>query len=185
MFSTTDGFQVVHAIYAVEHFLHGLLQRKCNFHIVFFDTHENLCIPPGTESSNRFKYLLARAVVLRHLRINLGGPQPAIAIEEFKSTSDIAFQDYLRATGIYFIMCHDGASPGSPASGNDIALPTPSHQAEVESLEKSRKILFRAMICDLINKGYNIALINGLEWRDTKVSTKTWLARNKLMMGYR
>lgn len=40
---------------------------------------------------------------------------------------------------------------------------------QIEIQEGSRKIVFRAMICDLINRGYNIALVNGLEWQDTKV----------------
>ena len=42
-------------------------------------------------------------------------------------------------------------------------------KAKIEEEELSRKTLFRTMICFLINHGYNVALINGLEWQDTKV----------------
>ena len=38
----TGGFQLLHAVYAVEYFLQGLIQRKCNFHVVFFDNHKDL-----------------------------------------------------------------------------------------------------------------------------------------------
>lgn len=32
-----DGFQLLHAIYAVERFLENLVKRHCNFHIAFFE----------------------------------------------------------------------------------------------------------------------------------------------------
>ena len=31
-----DGFQLLHAVYAVEAFLETLVRRLCNFHIIFF-----------------------------------------------------------------------------------------------------------------------------------------------------
>ena len=39
----------------------------------------------------------------------------------------------------------------------------------IEAGEFARKVGFRSTICLLIKKGYNVALINGLEWMDTKV----------------
>ena len=164
------GFQLLHAVYAVEHFLQGLMQRKCNFHVVFFDNHKDFCIPRGVPAFDRPKYLLARAAIQRHLEINLRESHPYLEIHSFTSEQDTAFRDYLKSTGVYFVMCHDGANPG-PLSTN----PSTSGVKEGESLridaqETSRKIAFRSMICWLINEGYNVALINGLEWADTKVS---------------
>lgn len=39
-----DGFQLLHAVYAVECFLANLKKRKCNFHLIFF---EGMCNPPS------------------------------------------------------------------------------------------------------------------------------------------
>lgn len=41
---------------------------------------------------------------------------------------------------------------------------------KVQAQEIRRKTTFRAMIYTLIDWGYNVALINGLEFIDTKVS---------------
>ena len=78
--------------------------------------------------------------------------------------------EFLKATGIYFVMSHDGANP--VPIPNDAAIQSLSEESKtnIERQELSRKLAFREMICFLIVQGYNIALINGLEWQDTKVS---------------
>src|SRR4051794_1474381 len=40
------GFQMLHACYLVENFLKHLKDRKCCFHVSFFDDHAALAIPP-------------------------------------------------------------------------------------------------------------------------------------------
>ena len=154
----------------MERFLHGLIQRHCNFHIVFFDVHRELCIPPGIGSPKRPKYLLARSVIRRHLKVNLGHAHPSIRIETFWSPQDSHFLNYLEATGVYFVMCHDGASV------RRVLVDARGVEEDKESLnpdrqEISRKTWFRYFMLKLIAKGYNIALINGLEFVDTKVNT--------------
>ena len=146
------------------------MQRKCNFHIVFFDSHKDLCLPRRVLAVDRPKYLLARAIIRRHLSVNLRDLHPTLEIHSFASEKDTAFREYLKATGVYFVMCHDGANP-IPLS-TDLSLPgaNAEEQAEVDAQETSRKIAFRTMICWLINESYNVALINGLEWADTKVA---------------
>lgn len=116
------------------------------------------------------KYLLARAVLQRHLRVNLRKAHPTLEIHSFASEQDAAFSEYLKTTGVYFVMCHDGAIP-TPKSTN-MSLPgvDEEEQAKVDAQETSRKVAFRMMICWLINQSYNVALINGLEWADTKVA---------------
>ena len=160
----TGGFQLLHAVYVVEYFLQGLIQRKCNFHIVFFGNHKDLCLPRGVSAANKPKYMLARAAIQRHLSVNIPKSQPTLVIHSFASIQDTAFQEYLRATGVYFVMCHDGANP-LPLPVNDEKA-----QTEIAAQETSRKVAFRQMICQLISQSYSIALINGLEWADTKVS---------------
>ena len=165
-----DGFQLLHAAYAVEYFIQGLIQRKCNLKIVFFDDHKELCVPRNTSTTKRQKYLLARSAIIRHLRTNLQKSHPAIEVHVFQRIRSRDFIEFLKITGVYFVMCHDGANP--VAASNDPAIQRLSDEAQgvVAQQESTRKLRFRAMICFLINQGYNVALINGLEWQDTKVS---------------
>ena len=148
------GFQLLHAVWAVERFLKGLVQRKCNFHIVFFQAHYNLCIPPDSPDAIHPKYLLAREAIIRHLQAHLPKSYPSIEIHTFTHLQSSKFAEYLLDSGVYFIMCHDGALP---------LLVRPQRD------EKVRRAKFRGMIHWLVARGYNVALINGLEWMDTKV----------------
>ncbi|KAH0541683.1 hypothetical protein FGG08_003846 [Glutinoglossum americanum] len=151
-----DGFQLLHAAYEVERFLESLVRRLCNFHIVFFDSNEILCIPPhGSPKSHRHFYLLARSVILRHLTSNLPKSHPDIEIHRFRSVHDPAFREYLESSGVYFAMCHDGATRTPPESRT--------------RFDMFVKFMFRRMIRYFILSGFNVALINGLDVRDTKV----------------
>ena len=167
----TDGFQMLHAAYAVEHLVQGLVQRKCNLQIVFFDEHESLCVPRNTSKSNAPKYLLARAAIIRHLGTNLQAAHPSIELHVFDSVKSQKFVDFLKALGVYFVMCHDGANVIPLAEDPDIQNQPADMINAIEQQEVSRRSLLRTMICFLINQGYNVALINGLEWQDTKVNS--------------
>lgn len=37
-----SGFQILHAVYNVERLLSEMIRRKCNFHIVFFESNRHL-----------------------------------------------------------------------------------------------------------------------------------------------
>ncbi len=168
------GFQLLHAIYTVEYFIQGLVQRKCNFHLVFFDDHDQLCVPEHSSPANRSKYLLARSVLLRHLRRNLANSHPTIYVHNFGSAWDTEFGEYLKVSGAYFMLCHDGASP---AAQREESTNTPDGTTEVHAFDhSSKKARFRGLIGLMISRGYNVALINGLEWMDTKVCPANSLA---------
>lgn len=143
------GFQLLHAVYNVESFLQHLVDRKCHFHITFLDDHKDLCVPVGTPKARRYKYHLARAVIIRHLTIHLRNSHPSIEIHQFASTLAPEFRRYLADSGVYFVMCHDGA-------GED-------------SVSTARKSAFRAALWLYCSLGFNVALIAEMEWRDTKV----------------
>lgn len=167
------GFQLLHAVYAVEYLIQGLVQRKCNFHLVFFDEHDHLCVPDNTAPANRNKYLVARSVLLRHLGRNLPQSHPTIHVRSFRSASGPEFEEYLMVSGAYFILCHDGAS----ALASKELPGTPNGTIQPDACDKSsKKVAFRSLICSMINRGYNVALINGLEWMDTKVCPAEWLS---------
>ncbi|KAI9690668.1 MAG: hypothetical protein M1820_009928 [Bogoriella megaspora] len=156
-----DGFQLLHACYLVESFLRGLIQRKCNFHIAFFGEHEELSVPSGVSDLQHQKFLLARTAIIRHLEKHLPRTSCNIELHKFLSINSIKFQDYLSETGIYFVMCHDGAR---------------NMQSEGTLFDKSlddfkKVVARRTVISRFVRQGYNVALINGLGWQDTKIMT--------------
>jgi hypothetical protein len=103
--------------------------------------------------------------------VNLEQSHPSIKVETFTSVWDEAFQKYLISTGVYFFMCHDGAAPSFMPTNMDSSKQRGERLTSViKTQEASRKKRFRAMIYLLMKRGYNIALINGLEFVDTKVS---------------
>jgi hypothetical protein len=168
------GFQLLHAAYAVESFLRGLVARRCNFHVSFFEQNQELCVPQWATDKNRNKYPLARAAIIRHLRANLQSVHPDIEIHVFSSVRSPAFAQYLEATDLYFVMCHDGASPSALRKRSILSKHLDSLQDESHAEEKKAwkvKTLFRLGIYWFLDQGYNVALVNGLEWRDTKVIT--------------
>ena len=158
-----NGFQMLHATYLVEQFLEGLVRRKCNFHIAFFEQNRPLCVPTFADPSNHGKYLLMRTVLILHLETNLSQKLPSIRVLRFESTTQESFTRYLFVSAVYFVMCHDGASA-------DAAVADGAADPET-SVDTEHKIAYRAMIINFITCGYNVAVLNELEWRDTKAIT--------------
>jgi hypothetical protein len=172
--NTKDGFQMLHAAYEVESFLRGLVTRKCNFHIAFFEQNRELCIPPTASESSRAKYLLARATIIRHLLVNLPETCPNIEIHLFKSFHGEDFKEYMDSADLYFVLCHDGASPfvtKQKALRSANKVPGSVEEDRNDAAHVYSRTMFRSMIFWFIKQGYNAALVNGLEWRDTKVIT--------------
>lgn len=167
-----EGFQLLHAVYNVEKVLQGLAERKCNFNIVFFDSNQELCIPASADRANANKYLLARATIIRHLQANLPAHHPHITIKSFQSWSASDFIEELQKTPPYFLMAHDGAqSLGSGGSSMSRDATTSGHSAQ--------SIALRKMIVFLSGRGFNVALVNELQFRDTKVMTMVLEARHR------
>lgn len=160
----SPGFQMLHAVYNVEHLLHNLVKRKCNFHIVFFDSNRQLCIPSSAKDEDHVKYYLAREAIIRHLQAGLAKSQPGIAVKNFDSYVANDFVNYLSETGPYFVMMHDGAEAAQRKDKHVL-------MNEAGSVVDDRRVVAREMILHFLGKGYNVALINGLEWRDTKIMT--------------
>ncbi|KAL5115616.1 hypothetical protein ACEQ8H_006503 [Pleosporales sp. CAS-2024a] len=170
----SPGYQLLHASYAVENFLHGLVTRRCNFHIAFFDDYQEFCVPQHVSPAISDKYLLARAAIIRHLQVHLQKSHPDIGVHRFHSTTSDAFDEYLRSTDIYFVLCHDGASVGDIRKRNVVQKNLNALKDEAGSDSKqqdSYKASFRFLIYTFMKRGYSTALINGLEWQDTKVLT--------------
>ncbi|KAL1630616.1 hypothetical protein SLS54_000487 [Diplodia seriata] len=150
----TDGFQMLHAVWLVEHFLHNLQRRNCNFDLAFFDDRDHLCIPPHASDAQSAKYRLARAVIIRHLQVNLAASSSPIKLLVFPSLVGEQFETALTANAYLFVMMNDGAVDTCQCDRH-----------------RNAKDGLRLAICSFLTRGYGVALINGLEWRDTKVIT--------------
>ncbi|TVY52513.1 putative helicase [Lachnellula cervina] len=153
------GFQLLHAVYVVERFLENLVKRHCSFHIAFFEENSELCIPPGLSKAHRERYLLARSVIKSHLTLRLPSSQPNVLINTFPTLESEEFKEYLHVTPIHFVMVHDGSSRSMNTSN------------ENSEDEKLAKVLLRGMIWWWNTHRLNVALINRIEFRDSKVFT--------------
>lgn len=149
-------------MYLVEQFLHNLYKRGCQFDVVFFQKHERNCIPPATRHPTR--YLLARKVVIRHLQTNASN----INVLSFLSRHDPAFQDYLDSSSVYFAACSDGSHYStSPSKSLLLSSHVSKDPSKPSNAEQSNHL--RGMIYHLLHRGLDVALLNGLEWQDSKV----------------
>lgn len=158
----TPGCQILHAVYNVESFLHSLNKRKCNFRVVFFDSNRQMCLPPKVAAKNAARYFLARAAVIRHLMTSVQKAHPDLLVDVFPSWNSPAFTEYLTKVSPYFLMAHDGADAADRKSNfmDDDASPATAD-----------RVALRHMILSFMSRGFNVALVNGLECRDTKVMT--------------
>ena len=145
----------------MENFLQNIVRRKGNFHVIFLDTNKRLCIPPQAAQHNRHKYLLARAVILRHLRANLPAASGPTQVLSFESIGSPDFRQYLKRNNPYFVICHDGAFDKLTASST-VESYTPSK----ESMDQRVRLRFAIQL--FMGLGYNVGLINSVEWKDTK-----------------
>jgi hypothetical protein len=158
------GFQLLHAVYNVEQVLQHLARRKCNFHLVFFRSSKTVCVPSTATKASAAKFLLARAAIVRHLQANLPASHPDIKIEEFPSYASPEFAQYLTHHAPYFVMAHDGAE-ATQRKGKHVPVGT---DVSVDVQLNANRAALREMILFFIDQGYNVALLNGLEFRDTK-----------------
>jgi hypothetical protein len=154
---------------------------------LLIDSVENaeLCIPPGTPGTHRSRYLLARSIIKRHLAVHLPDSHLALAVNVFSSLKCPEFREYLRISPIHFVMTHDGSQrsitsvPAKKAVDNETA--------SVDDKDQCTKILLRGMIWAFNTHKLNVALINRIEFRDSKVFTMivesfTLPSKLKLMM---
>jgi ATP-dependent RNA helicase DDX60 len=138
---------MLHAVYTVELFLQNLAIRKCNFHIVFFDDHAPIAAPATSSPATSHKYLLARQVLISHLQRNLNHRSKSL-VRNYPSYHDNDFSLFLRESGVYFIMCHDGC----------------------DDKESPAELALQSMILWFITRSYNVVLLNGVDFIDTRVS---------------
>ncbi|KAJ5340845.1 hypothetical protein N7541_009969 [Penicillium brevicompactum] len=180
------GLQVLHATYLVEQVIYKLRQRRCVFDIVFFAENAQCCIPPMADSGSHDKYLLAREAITQHLISIQGQVSPPFQVLKFRDIRSRDFGAYLNSCGAYLFICHDGAVAATTRvaytdtdTESDVSLSTDIDKGGLEDEgdtasftaphAETSKLKLRAMIHCFSDCGYNTALINSLEFLDTKV----------------
>lgn len=169
----------------VEQLINDLILRKCRFQILCFDQNEFLCVPAAADNDDVPKYRLARTVIMRHLLSNVPG-DCVVKFYLFESLNDKEFGKFLEVSDAYFIMIHDGAVAGHLKSkssidselkegldticGNARKAAKPS-STNTKAPTRTIAIMFwlRVMISWFLAKLYNVALINEMQFLDSKV----------------
>lgn len=182
------GFQLLHATYIVEKLLQKLGQRKCVFEIVFFDSNARFCIPTESSDDKYDRYLLAREAIIRHLVAISQEKKHGFDVYLFESYHSESFREHLLDSGAYVFMCHEGTVDEMDEindvndddddsaeedyqndNSDDDNIGTENELENMKVRIPQSVIGLRLMIHWFITHGCNIALINNLEFRDTKV----------------
>lgn len=113
---------------------------------------ENSGIPHCAASKDiyRSKYALTREVIYQHLAAHLHKKNSDIQVCRFPAVNSPEFQSHVQTYSVYFAMCHNGAMRRQGA----------------QTAESMLHVLQRVMA-----SGLDVAIINEIEWRDTKVSS--------------
>ncbi|KAH9906763.1 hypothetical protein F4778DRAFT_769151 [Xylariomycetidae sp. FL2044] len=156
----SEGFQLLHAVFAVEKFLCQLKSRGCKFHVVFFDDHQDLCLPAATTERQLYKYRLTRTILCQHLERCAN--QDEKVIHQFPSIESEEYASYLTRNAVLFILCDDGASE-------------PDGRAD-------HILLSQYMIHEVLRKEYSIALISSVEFRSSRLKYTGKSLRTRLTL---
>lgn len=171
----------------VEKLLNDLILRKCRFHILCFQQNEFLCVPAAADSDDAPKYRLARAVIMRHLLSNVPG-DCGIKFHSFESFNEKEFGDFLEASDAYFVMIHDGAVAGHLKSKGSKGTTDSEIEGGLDNIPGifrkakeplgtntkapartiTNKFWLRVMISWFLTNRYNVALINEMQFLDSK-----------------
>ncbi|TFY54174.1 hypothetical protein EVG20_g9819 [Dentipellis fragilis] len=145
------SFQILHALHSTEQFLNELIKRAAMLDIVFWAETRHLTIKTGADAFVTASRTLARTLILNHL-VN-HAEKFNVAIHFFESVRDEEWLMYQRRVRPMFVMVNDGGVLG-----------------EDSTLEAAQAVLVqRTFIFDILTQGVAVSLLNGMEFRDTKM----------------
>lgn len=101
----------------------------------------------ATQDIHQCKYRLAREVIYQHLKIQVQARFPDLLVRRFTSVAAREFKEYVQTYSVYFVMCHNGVLQGKEELLDETLL----------------------MICNMMALGLDVAVMNEIEWRDSKV----------------
>ncbi|KAM0540338.1 hypothetical protein ACHAO7_011274 [Fusarium culmorum] len=138
-----EGFQLLHAVHVVEKVLSELKRRDCNFDVLFFRDHENICVSQQAAGSTKgAKYRLTRRILIQHfIKSNVD-----FRVLEFDSFKSKECKNYLSGHGVHFMLCDDGRA------------------ANVDQATH-----LQHLIREVMESGRHVGIINSIAWRSSKV----------------
>lgn len=132
--------------------LGALVGDPSRSHAAAFEEHSYFCVPSRASKASGHNYLFARSAVIRHLVSVAESPRvPAedpFRVFQFQSAADAGFQAYLETTRPYFAMSQHG---------------------EAGLKGKALRFLMKGFVWRMVTAGYSVALLGGVEFRDSKV----------------
>lgn len=143
-------------MYAVESFLQKLKERGCNFHVIWFEDYRELCSAGQLHDDLTTKYILTRAIIIRHLqKLHLGAAGSDSSAQshgfslEFSNLQDSQFQAYLEDNALHFFLCLGGKASGICSDECGDAHLSIAHALAID--------------------GYSLAFINQIDFNSSKV----------------
>ncbi|QPC77480.1 hypothetical protein HYE68_008232 [Fusarium pseudograminearum] len=152
-----EGFQLLHAVHAVEKVLSELKRRDCNFDVLFFRDHENICVSQQAVGSTKgAKYRLTRRILIQHfIKSNLD-----FRILEFDSFKSNECKNYLSGHGVHFMLCDDGRA------------------ANVDQATH-----LQHLIMEVMESGRHVGIMNSITWRSSKVFMSLLSGKKNALCG--
>jgi hypothetical protein len=128
----------------VEKFLANLKKVDCNFDIVFFRDLEDVSASHGSAGSKYpYKFKLTRRILIQHLTRSIVD----FKVLEFDSFESQERKTYLASNAIHFMLCDEGSE-----------------------VDQEQTVRLRHLIWKVVSSGRNVAIINLISWRSSKVS---------------
>ncbi|KAG1903002.1 uncharacterized protein F5891DRAFT_111844 [Suillus fuscotomentosus] len=156
------SFQIIHAIYLLEHILQNFRNRSANFDIVFFDVNRHLVLRAGESEFIVASRALARRLLYKHLQ-----SLDSVNTFTFTSLSDKNWLDYRIRVKPMFVMVNDG---GTLKEG-------------VGQFAAHQILTQRLFIFDLLASGLAMAPLQGADFKDTKILTFVFESKLRSSQG--
>ncbi|KAK0207916.1 hypothetical protein DFS33DRAFT_392484 [Desarmillaria ectypa] len=144
------SFQTLHAVYNLENTLKSFISRKANAEVVFWRNNIHASTRPGQTSFVHSSRHLARQILLKHLQ-QLSSIVP---MHQFDGLQDGFWKKYEASRKPMFVLISDSVS-----NCDDPA----------DSLHPGYVACQRNLIFEILSFGLPVALLNGLEFRDSKI----------------
>ncbi|KAK0444888.1 uncharacterized protein EV420DRAFT_1573248 [Desarmillaria tabescens] len=144
------SFQALHAIYSLENTLKSFLSRKANVEVVFWRNNIHATTRLGQTPFVHSSRHLARQILLKHLQ-QLSSIVP---MHQFDDLQDGFWKKYEASRKPMFVLISDSV---------------PSRDAPADSLHPGYIACQRNFIFEILSFGLPVALLNGLEFRDSKI----------------
>ncbi|KAF7337798.1 hypothetical protein MSAN_02253900 [Mycena sanguinolenta] len=145
-----DGsFQILHSYYILERILLEFVNRKANFEIVFWEANYHSTVNTGHSCFNVASRHLARSLLFEHL-VKLD----SVTVHTFNDLEDPSWLQFEITRRPMFVLVNDGGV-----------------SSKSDRFHKERALLQRLFLFQLVDGGMAIGLLNGAEFRDSKIST--------------